>query len=742
LRECNTNDNLITFATLNKKTKNKNMKNTILSKTLIISFALLSSVAIAQTNNDAVLMTVGNKKVTVSEFESVYHKNNPKETTADPKSLREYLELFETFKMKVNDAEATGLDTAKSFRDELAGYRKQLAQPYLTDKDVNDKLLHETYNRLQEDVHAQHILIKISESALPKDTLEAYTRIMLVRDVCSGKTITPAQIADYENILKKAIPLGGKATHTDSTIYKNLLEEVKTLAKAKGGKENFENIAKLTVPNTDRETIWKGQPTKSLSDDPSAKDNGGDLGYFTALQMVFPFENVAYGTKTGDISMPVRTRYGYHIIKVVDRRKAQGELLTAHIMVKTMPNMSKDDSLNAYKKIMQIYDTLKSGAKKFDDMALKYSDDKQSAKKGGELPWFGTYKMPPEFEKAAFAIPNKGDICAPFRTKYGWHIILLKDKRGLASFDDMKNELKGKVTKDSRSQAGRESLIAKLKTEYKFKENTKLRDEFYKVLDSSYFEGKWDGAKAKALNKVMFNLNDKNFNQTDFTAYLTNHQSKRPAGDFVMTVNNMYKQFVDESVINYEEARLDTKYPEFKALMTEYRDGILLFQLTDEKVWSKAVKDTTGSKEFYEKNKTNYMWEERADATVYSCSDDKVAKKVHDMLKKKKTDKEIIDAINKDSQLNLSVDSKIFNKGENEYVDKNWKEGTSDDIKSDKKVIIVVTNKIIKPQPKEYADARGMVTADYQSYLEKEWIASLKSKYKVTVDEKVLATVK
>ena len=169
-----------------------------------------------------------------------------------------------------------------------------------------------------------------------------------------------------------------------------------------------------------------------------------------------------------------------------------------------------------------------------------------------------------------------------------------------------------------------------------------------------------------------------------------------------------------------------------------------LFELTDQKVWSKAVKDSTGSKEFYEKNKSTYMYEERADASVYSCNDEKVASKVRELMKKKKTEKEITDAINKDSQLNLQVETKVFNKGENEFVDKNWNPGTSADIKSekDKKTIIVVTNKLLKPEPKTYQDAKGMVTADYQTYLEKNWIASLKSKYPVNIDKTVLATVK
>ncbi len=655
------------------------MNKSVFLKSLMLPLALFFfNVANAQNNKDGVLMTIGGTKVTVSEFENVYHKNNTKEASGDSKSLNEYIDLFVNFKLKVKEAEGLGLDTAKSFKDELSGYRKQLAQPYLTDKDVNEKLLKQTYDRLQEDVHASHILVKVAEGALPNDTLEAYNKILKIR----------------ARILKG---------------------------------EDFNKVAS----------------EKGISDDPSAKDNGGDLGYFTSMQMVYQFESAAYNTKVGDISMPVRTRYGYHIIKVVDRRKAQGEVLVAHIMVKITANLTKDDSINAITKINEIYTKLKAGAK-FDELAQQFSDDKASAKKGGELPWFGTGKMPAEFEKTAFDLKNKGDYSEPMRTKYGWHIVKLIDKRGLASFEDMKTDLKAKVSKDSRSQVGRTSLIAKAKVENKFKENLKNRDEFYKIMDTTLYEGRWDATKADAFKKVLFNFKDKVFTQKDFASYIASHQSKRPKTDFKMIVNQLYNQYVDEMVIENEEAHLDQKYPEFKALMQEYRDGILLFELTDEKVWSKAVKDTLGAKAFYETNKANYMWDERVEASVYTCLDDKIAKRVNAFLKKKKSEKDILAEINKDSQLNLQVETRTFNKGENEFVDKNWNPGTTKDLVSekDKKSIIVVTSKLLKPEIKSYVDSKGLVTADYQNFLEKEWVESLKKKYTVSIDKSVLSSVK
>ena len=211
-----------------------------------------------------------------------------------------------------------------------------------------------------------------------------------------------------------------------------------------------------------------------------------------------------------------------------------------------------------------------------------------------------------------------------------------------------------------------------------------------------------------------------------------------------MLINQLYDQFVDESAVAFEESRLDQKYPEFKALMEEYHDGILLFELTDQKVWAKAIKDTTGSKDFYEKNKSNYMWSERADASVYSCSNENVAKQVRGLLNDKKSEKDILAEVNKDSQLNLQVESRLFNKGDNEFVDKSWKPGISSDIVSDKdkKIIIIAVDRIVPPGPKTYQDSKGIVTSDYQNYLEKQWLGELKKKYSVTIDKNVLATIK
>lgn len=639
------------------------------------------------------------------------------------------MDLFSTFKMKVFEAEANGLDTNSSFKTELAGYRKQLAAPYLTDKNVNEALIQEAYDRMKTEVKASHILIRVSEDALPKDTIEAYTRLMIIRDAIMGKNPSPAKIAEYEALLKKSSSaLTKNSTKQDTVNYNAKLNAVKGItATLNSGADKFAAAAKKT------------------SEDPSAADNSGDLGYFTSLQMVYPFETAAYKANVGDVTMPVRTRFGYHILKIADKRPSQGEILTAHIMVKFGKDMGEKDKANLKTKIDEIYAKLKAG-EKFEDLARQYSDDKPSAEKGGQLQWFGSSRMPIEFEKASFALANNGDYSEPFTTNYGWHIVKRLDKKGLASFNDMKGDLKQRIGKDSRTQAGRASLIEKIKKENNFKENQMSKKEFLKVIDSTVYLGRWEAKKAEKLgNKDLFMLGSNKYTQNDFAKFIESHQTSRNKMDNNMFLQQSYKDFVDETVINYEDNNLENKYPEFRNLLKEYRDGILLFDLTDQKVWSKAVKDTAGLKDFYEKNKNNYLWDERAEVTTYKCANEKVAKEVRGMLKKNKSEKEITETVNKTSQLNVSVENITYLKGENKDVDANWKQGVvASDIKDTKenKVVVLVVNKVLGKTPKTIAEAKGMITADYQNYLEKEWLAYLKNKYSVKVNEDVLNTVK
>lgn len=629
----------------------------------------------AQDKNDPVILSLSGENIPKSEFMRVFKKNNNKDSGYEKAAVEEYLQLYINYKLKVREALELGMDTATSFREELAGYRKQLAQPYLVDKEVSESLIREAYNRMKTDLRASHILIKCDVTALPKDTLEAWNKAIKVRN--------------------------------------ELL---------KGG--DFAAVA------------------KKYSEDPSAKDNGGDLGYFSALQMVYTFESAAYSLNKGDISMPVRTRFGYHIIKLTDSRAAQGEVRVAHIMVKAGAGTSADDSVKAVQKINEIHAKLMAG-EKFEDLARQFSDDQGSAKNGGALPMFGTGRMVPEFEKVAFSLQRPEEFSAPVKTSYGWHIIKLLEKKPLGTFEELQADLKQRIQKDSRSEMGKTSMINKIKSKYGFKENLKAREEFISKVDSSVLDGRWTPEKVSALNSNLISLGTVNYTQQDFAEYVNDHQSKKPQNVSPRAlVSNMYTDWVNETCLAHEEARLDSLYPDFKNLMQEYRDGILLFELTDRKVWSKAVKDTSGLRDFYNNHKNNYMWGDRLEATIYTCANAAIAKEVRKLMKKIDDADTLMARVNKNSQLNLQVKYGKFSKGDNDIIDKiEWKTGITSDMPHNNQVVFVDVRKVMPAQPKSLEEAKGLVTADYQNALEKEWIAELKNRYSVQIHQDVVDSI-
>lgn len=673
-------------------------------------------------------MTINDRPIKKSEFEAVYKKNNGREVNGGSRSVKEYVELFSLFKSKVFEAESLGLDTLNSFKTELAGYRKTLAAPYLTDKNTNESLLEEAYERLKTEVRASHILIRVSETALPKDTLEAWTRINLIRNALNGKAPSQAEINNYEKLLRSSTAVEPFVKNGDSTLYKHKLSAIKSLSTMlkSGNEDKFPMVASKT------------------SDDPSVMENKGDLNYFSAFDMVYPFETAAYTTEVGKVSPIVRTRFGYHILKVYDKRPARGEISVSHIMVKFPKNASEEEKQKAKAKISEIKQKL-DGGESFEELARQYSDDKQTSDRGGLMQPIKSGRVHKAFEDAAFALQKNGDVSDIVETPYGYHLIKRNDLKTIGAFSEVKAEIKSRVSRDSRSQKGKSALVEKVKKENKFKQNLKNRDALVKALDSSYFKGTWQAENASKIgNAEIFSIGGKSYTQQDFAKYLEGQMTVRPATSFQDIINTAYKNWVEESVIAFEDSQLEKKYTDFANLYREYRDGILLFDLTDQKVWSKAVRDTAGLREFYEQNKNKYMWEERADVTIYKCLNDKVAKDVRKMLKSGKSDKKIQESLNKSSQLNVAVENITYLKGENTLVDNNWKEGIAaenhvDD--KDKKVHVLVVNRILPRSPKTLIEARGAVTADYQTHLENEWLSYLKNKYKVKVNEEVLSTV-
>ncbi|GIV34981.1 MAG: peptidyl-prolyl cis-trans isomerase [Chitinophagales bacterium] len=497
-----------------------------------------------------------------------------------------------------------------------------------------------------------------------------------------------------------------------------------------------------------RKRILNGEDFEKLarevSADPSAKENGGDIGYFSVLQTVYPFETAAYNTKVGEISLPVRTRFGYHLIKVTDKRPAQGKITVAHILIKVPDNATEQQEQEARKKAEDIYQRLQEG-ESFEELARKFSEDKLSAGKGGVLPEFGTGKMVLEFEKAAFALQKDGDISQPVRTKYGWHIIKRISKTGIPPYEEAKVELRKKIERDSRSELAQKVLVDRIKKENGFKEYPKNKEELFEKIQSEIntTSGKITIPDKEKLTKPLFELAARKYTQADFAIFAENQKGHPRNKTAYEIFSDIYEKFVEDACLKYQDSQLEARYPEFKALMQEYHDGTLLFALTDQKVWTKALQDTAGLRAFHEQHKYNYMWDQRLDAVIYTAKNQKAAKTARKLAAKSKLDVQaILNKVNAKDTLHpvLSAQQGIFEKGQHPLIDKvEWKQGLSPDfINADSTISFVHVRKVIPPTPKSLEEARGFIISDYQEYLEKQWIAELREKYPVKINYEVL----
>ena len=633
-------------------------------KKLIVS-ALLLSAACANAQS---LIKIGNQQITSAEFLQMYNKKSSFQDTSKTKeeSMKEYLDLYTKFRLIVKEAESQGIDTTKKFKDELAGYRSQLAESYLTDKGVSEELVKEAYERMKYDVHASHILILSRPDDMPEDTLKAF---------------------------KKALEL---------------------MNRAKAG----EDFAKLAKEN---------------SEDPSAKQNGGDLGFFSALRMVYPFESAAYNTPVNEISKPVRTKFGYHVIKVHAKRPSVGEVKVAHIMVRLKENGTADDNKNAEERINEVYAKLQSGST-WEDM-VRLSEDYQTAQKGGDLGYFGPNKFPKEFEEASFALKEKGEISKPTKTAYGWHIIKLVDKKGMDSFEKMQGELKKSIAKNDRSNLSKDVVFKRIMKKNGFKEFPKNLKKMYDITDSSLVMGAWKIPSNVELSKPLVQIGKVKYTQKDFADYIYTHEGVRKNTTYKQLVNQFYDNFKHEKVFEFENKNLEQNYPAFQATMKEYRDGMLKFEITDAKVWSKASKDTIGLKEFYNANKDKWMWPNRIKGEVYICINADVAKQVKDLLDKGNTLPQVLELVNKSSQLNVRVLQGAYSKEDYPALGTfYWKKGVSDVAESAKMFYVFKIDDILAPQPKKIEEARGIITSAYQNYLEENWMKELRAKYPVAVN--------
>ena len=543
------------------------------------------------------------------------------------------------------------------------------------------------------------------------------------------------EFSGYKEELKKPYQVGGdELDRLTKQAYERLKEEVKAShilvnvavdASPEDTTKAFQKISAI------RQRIINGEDfqklASELSEDPSAKSNAGDLGYFTTMQMVFPFETAAYNLKPFEVSNPVRSRFGYHLIKLYDRQPARGEVEISHILLRSENNDSKIKS-----KIFEIYDQLKAG-KSWDELCLEFSEDANTKNVGGRLRPFGIGALAsvPEFEQMAFSMQKEGEISDPFQSNIGWHIIRLEKKIPLPPYKDVEASLKKKVARDERMQISKQALMVKKRKDFAFTENTETKNLLLPLADSSIVKGKWVfSGDAPSLSLPIFSLQGKATTLGDFVTYVKSHQTISSLSPKAR-LTELYESFVEEKINQLEDEKIYNENPDYRNLLVEYKEGIILFEIMEKEVWNKASKDSVGQRNFYDLHKEKYKAGDRLEAQVFAA----LEKKQLDELQRKISAGDTI----KKSDLKkfksvMSV--KAYEKGESKVIDRiSWVTGLQE-TQIDNVFYLVDVKRLVPPGYKTFEEARASVISEYQDFLEKTWLETLKKKYKVELANK------
>lgn len=651
-----------------------------MKKYLLSLLLVLLSVSVMAQSTDPVLMTINGKEIKKSEFDYIYNKNNA-EGVIDKKSLEEYLELFKNFKLKVTEAESMGLDTTAAFQKELNNYRSQIVKTYTVDLDKDEAYVKRQYDRTKEIVEIAHILL-----AYPGDN-----------PFSPKKQIFPADTL---------------------TLYNKAQQAYHRLKK----KEDFSKLV------------------KELSDDKKSaeQDIPGYIGSFPGMTLNPILEDAAFTTKVGAFSQPVRTTFGYHIVKVLSRIPNPGTISASHILIRCDKEASKAVVDSATAIINAIYDRVVAG-EDFATLAKEYSDDKASGARGGELGTFGYGAMVKEFQTEAFALQNIGDFSKPFRSPFGFHIVKLLNREGMPSFEEKSAEIEKMLASGGLYDKLYAPGIAKMKQENGYKPEkaayAKLEEKAQTVFPNDVlFQNSFEEDRS-----TLFTVGESDCPISDFIRDLkTNRQVATNLSTEYLSV--VYDAFVLDKLKKAEDASLEDKHPEFKNLMKEYRDGILMFEISNNEVWNKASADTLGLQSFFEKHKAKYAWtESHFKGYVVQVKDKDIKKKIQKEVAKMSDEKAVAYLMEnyRDGDATLvKIEKGLFKQGDNAFVDEEIFKSGKAERPEDFQDFFLLGKKLNAPE--SYKDVRGLVITDYQDYLEEEWLKYLNKKYDVKLFPEVL----
>jgi peptidyl-prolyl cis-trans isomerase SurA len=624
------------------------------------------------------LITLGEEKVFADEFLHILYKSQHFQQAEEKNSKASFeknLESFINYKLKVIEAENLGMEDSDEFDKEFSIFKEDLKKPFLLKYSLQEGELKKAYSRTQEILKASHILLQFPANASLQDSIAVF----------------------------------------------NMAEKIKAQA------EEGADFNELAVKH---------------SEDPSVEENKGDLGYFTAMTMVHQFEDAAYALQPGEISDPILTNYGYHIIKLEDRKPNPGEVRVSHILVRTNPAdpMSED---RARRKLEEIFSELRKDDTSWEEVAEMYSEDQGTKTTGGKLPWFGVGAILPDFEKTAFSLKEVGEISSPVRTPYGFHIVRLEDIREVPPYEIMEPALKSKILRDSRAGLIQTQVIAMQKSKYGFQEKSEIVETIEPLLNQSEKPGM---ASLKSLIKednsfldtTLIVVAGKSKSVKDFVKFIESDQvlvKTSPNNNF----QPWFDKFVETELDIAEERDLLANNDEYRMLVKEYRDGILLFSLMNDLVWQKALEDTTGLVKFYEENKQNYQWQERAPALVVRMNKDEQLPKIRRFLSSQtysaKLKPKLEDQFLNDYPALFNIEEGVYEIEKHPLLRKINTEVKYHELKHEGKSYFVVLGNNIPAGPKKLSETRGKVIQDYQESLERNLVASLRERYIVQINE-------
>jgi peptidyl-prolyl cis-trans isomerase SurA len=510
------------------------------------------------------------------------------------------------------------------------------------------------------------------------------------------------------------------------------------------GKDKAENNEILARLDSIRNCVLNGEDfyelAQKFSIDPSMRNNKGHYGFIPSGVFPYVWEYEAFNTPIGQMCKPFRTDFGNHLIRVNGRRDDPGKVEVEHIL-RLYPRGANDSAKAVVKeKIDSIYTALMNGAD-FEELAKVESQDPGSAKNGGKLPLFGINRMVKPFEEMAFKL-NDGELSAPFETNYGWHIMKKLSHKGVPTLEEARKGIETMISRDERANAPREAKLKEAMAFYNYKENPKFAELIQSELTK---HGQYDSAFVADV------LKNSNFPICEYANGKT-----IPASEIAKKINPKAKMNNDAAkayilsevepiaknvIMKYYVDNLINDNVEYRNLINEYRDGMLLFEISNQRVWEGASKDTVGLRNYFEANRKNYNWEQpHFKGIILSAKNDSILQVVKADIPNYGVDT-LTNTLHKKYARDIKMERMLFGPGENDVVDRIVFNKPVEKEETAYPVGFILQGGLINA-PEDYTDVKGQVTSDYQDVIEKKWIEELRKKYPVQVFKKVLKMVK